>query len=615
MRKLAARTGIIGLMGILVALLVGYTGAISEPQQEKWSPAHNSSLFGSYLAGRAAAGQRDNKVAARYYHRALEIDPDNETILHKAFVLDVFMGNFDRAAKLAKRVLKVDKEQHLALLVLGVHAAKHGRYHEAEKYFSRANNNRITGLIAMLSRAWTYHGQHKTRKALKLLRTQNRAAWAKSYQEYHAALIADLAGNYNYAGDIFDRMFKKEPGVLRVALAYAQHAWHGGKTWLAKRIIRKHLKRVPEHPLITQLKAKIKAGAKPELMVQSVQDGLAEVYYGIGDAMAGEGGVDIGAIYLQFALYLKPDFTLAKLSLAEVYEATRKYAEANEIYRQIDQASPVWQSTLIRLAFNLNSLGKVDEARAILDDILKRDPGNLQALEAAGNILRSHKRYKEAKDYYSRAIKLLKKPTKKDWKYFYSRGVCYERLKDWPRAEKDLKQALKLNKDQPLVLNYLGYSWVDQNKNVKQALKLIRRAVELKPDDGYFVDSLGWAYYRLGNYAEAVRQLERAVELKPDDPVINDHLGDAYWKVGRRLEARYQWTQALALKPEPEEIPKIKAKLKYGLEGKRHRVVAKKVNKERGKKRKVPRRKTTMNYKQKKKKPVEEFNPFGDIGQ
>ena len=127
---------------------------------------------------------------------------------------------------------------------------------------------------------------------------------------------------------------------------------------------------------------------------------------------------------------------------------------------------------------------------------------------------------------------------------FYFRGICYERSKQWPQAEADLKKALQLYPDQPLVLNYLGYSWIDQGVNLDEGMNMIRRAVEQRPDDGYIVNSLGWANFRIGNYDEAVKELERAVELKPDDPTINDHLGDAYWRVGRVLEARFQWSHA-----------------------------------------------------------------------
>jgi len=156
-------------------------------------------------------------------------------------------------------------------------------------------------------------------------------------------------------------------------------------------------------------------------------------------------------------------------------------------------------------------------------------------------------------------------PEKSNWVMFYFRGICYERSKQWPLAEADLKKALELYPEQPHVLNYLGYSWVDQGINLDDGMRMIRRAVEQRPDDGYIVDSLGWAYFRINNYDDAVKNLERAVELKPEDPTINDHLGDAYWKVGRFLEAAFQWSHARDLKPDADELARIETKLKSGL--------------------------------------------------
>jgi Flp pilus assembly protein TadD len=179
--------------------------------------------------------------------------------------------------------------------------------------------------------------------------------------------------------------------------------------------------------------------------------------------------------------------------------------------------------------------------------------------------MRSHKRYAEAADYYGRAIALIGKPEARHWTFFYARGTCYERLKKLPQAEADLLRSLKLSADQPLTLNYLGYTWIDHNRNLRKGLAFIEKAVRLKPDDGYVVDSLGWAHYRLGNFQEAVKYLEQAVSLRPEDPTLNDHLGDAYWRVDRDREARFQWEQALKLNPEPDEAAKMKEKLQKGL--------------------------------------------------
>ena len=273
----------------------------------------------------------------------------------------------------------------------------------------------------------------------------------------------------------------------------------------------------------------------------------------------------MGIIFLQFSLYLKPDAPLAYAALAEAYESAKKYELEMQALDQIKPNSPLWPNAQIQKAFALNSMERVDDSKLLLEDLTAKDPKDVRPLDALGNILRAHERYGEAREYYTRALKLIPKPSKENWTLFYSRGVCNERMKDWPAAEADFKEALALSPDESLVLNYLGYSWVDQGHNLKQAMDYIRKAVKLKPDDGYYVDSLGWAYYRLGNLPAAVENLERAVELKPDDPIINDHLGDAYWKVGRTLEAKYQWQQALTLKPEDEQVITLKQKIAGGL--------------------------------------------------
>jgi Flp pilus assembly protein TadD len=151
------------------------------------------------------------------------------------------------------------------------------------------------------------------------------------------------------------------------------------------------------------------------------------------------------------------------------------------------------------------------------------------------------------------------------WSLFYSRGIALERSGQWKRAEADLLHALELKPDQPLVLNYLGYSWIDRGENLERGLKMVEKAVELRPEDGYIVDSLGWAHYRLGDYPNAVQYLEKAIELVPEDPTINDHLGDAYWQNGRSIEARYQWRRALQFGPQEDEVKPIEAKLESGL--------------------------------------------------
>jgi len=178
------------------------------------------------------------------------------------------------------------------------------------------------------------------------------------------------------------------------------------------------------------------------------------------------------------------------------------------------------------------------------------------------DLLRANEKFEESAQILSQLIDQTKSP---DWRLYYARGVDYERLNRWPEAERDLEAALKLEADEPELLNYLGYSWIDRGLRLKEALGLVEKAVAANPKSGAMTDSLGWAYYRLGDYKKAVELLETAVELEAGEPEINDHLGDAYWRVGRRNEAQFQWRRVLTLDP-PEKIKvQADAKLKAGL--------------------------------------------------
>jgi tetratricopeptide (TPR) repeat protein len=548
---------------LLLAALVIAPAAYSEVVSE--SPDDSGTLLGNYLSGRVARGDHDTIAAAEFYSKALAEDPGNEIILEQTFLLEAASAHWDRAIELAKELVKIEPAHRIAQFLLGCEAFKQAKYKEADEHFAAARQGPIADLTSTLARAWVQEADGKPDEAFATLDSLSDADWAQFYQRYHRALIADLAGKHDVARQAFAQAFKRNPATLRVADAYARHAVNNNNRRLARQTLKTHIAKASSHPLSEALLAEIEQGKAPLLLIANPTQGLAEVFYGIGDALAGEGGLDMGIIFLQFALYLEPDFPLAYAALAEAYDSAKKYELEMQALDQIKQDSPLWLNVQIQKSFALNSLERIDDAKVLLEQLIEKDPKDVRPLDALGNILRSHERYGEARDYYTRALALIPKPTKDNWTLFYSRGVCNERMKDWPAAEADFKEALVLSPDESLVLNYLGYSWVDQGSNLKQAMDYIRKAVKLKPDDGYYVDSLGWAYYRLGNMAAAVENLERAVELKPDDPIINDHLGDAYWKVGRALEAKYQWQQALTLKPEEEQVLTLKQKIAGGL--------------------------------------------------
>ena len=546
------------------AFAISWTGPLSAQAQVP-SNFSRASSAGSFLAARHASVERDAAAAATYYRAALRGDPRNSEILNRAFLAVLANGEVDEATKLAERVIQVDKNDRIARLVLGVRALKQKQYPAARRELAQSVRGPITDLAATLLSAWTQATPGEAKLAVDSIDKLSGADWYAIFKDLHAALILDVAAQRKEATKRYDRAYKLDSSALRVVQAYGSNLSRLGNRDEALKVFATFDESLPRHPLILETMAELKAGKRLPMLVDTPQAGAAEVLYGLGAALGRRGGEDLGLVYLQLALYLVPQHSLALLSLADLYEAIKKPELAIKTYERVPLNSPLQRNALIQSAIALDTLDRTDEAKASLDKLIAANPQDLEAIMALGNVQRGRKQFAECADVYSKGISTLTKDEKSNWVIYYFRGICLERSKQWPKAETDLKKSLELFPDQPHVLNYLGYSWVDQGVNLDEGMTMIKRAVEQRADDGYIVDSLGWAYYRLGNYEEAVKHLDRAVELKPEDPTINDHLGDAYWRVGRTLEAQFQWSHARDLKPEPEELVKIELKLKSGM--------------------------------------------------
>ncbi|MET0879124.1 MAG: tetratricopeptide repeat protein [Tardiphaga sp.] len=539
--------------------------APTQSEMPPWNEIVRVSPSGSYLAARHASVQRDASAASVYYRAALKADPRNSELLERAFLSVVADGDMDEAIKLAERLVAVDRNHRLARLVLGVRALKQKQYATAKTNLQQSVRGPITDLAGTLLAAWAQYGANDSKGAIEAIDKLQGAEWYALFKDLHAGMMLDLAGNKKEAGKRFERAYKLDNSALRLVEAYGSWLSRNGNRDEAVKVFQSFDAQLPRHPLIVDAMANVKSGKQILPLADTPQAGGAEVLYGLGAALGRRGGEDLGMVYLQLALYLAPNQPLALLALADLYEQIKNANLAIKFYERVPQTSPLRRNAEIQLAVNLDTLDRTDEAKKRLTKLIAEQPANTEAIMALGNIQRGRKEFSECADVYSKGVATISNPERPHWLIYYFRGICNERAKKWSAAESDLKTALKLYPDQPHVLNYLGYSWVDQGINLDEGMRMIRRAVEQRPDDGYIVDSLGWAYYRLGNYDEAVKHLERAVELKPDDPTINDHLGDGYWKTGRFLEAQFQWSHAKDLKPEPEDLEKIEQKLKAGL--------------------------------------------------
>lgn len=520
---------------------------------------------GSFLAGQHAMSDLRTTDAARYFRDASEFDWDDPRVIERAFVAYAADGQIGEAANAARRLLELRGDNELAQLVIAAEALKQRRYQAAAEELAGLGTDTFAGTVGGILRAWAYAGDRQPDKAYAVLDGIARDGLG-DFLVFHRALMADLAGDSARALDYAARAHEVDPFVARIVEAYARMLGNAGRFDDASEVIARFEAEGLTHPLVDVVKAAVDGRRRPGPFAASVQSGAAEMFHGVGVALARDGSVDLAMVFLQVGLYLDPNADVIALVIGQLLDNNGQHEAANAIYERILPSSPMKPTAVVRVAGNLDAMGDRPEAIRRLGNIVQANPGDIDALSVLGDLLRTDKRYAEAAEAYTRALEVAEGDSPGDWRFYYVRGIAYERGKEWPKAEADFLRALELRPDQPQVLNYLGYSWVDQGVNLEPALQMIEKAVAAAPNDGYIIDSLGWAFYRLGRYADAVEALEQAVQLRPDDPEINDHLGDAYWHAGRRLEARFQWTIAADVDKEGNVSARVAPKLEGGLD-------------------------------------------------
>jgi tetratricopeptide (TPR) repeat protein len=531
-----------------------------EPQSSAETP------FGAYLAGRHAQEERDYGAAALWFEEALRADPQSPELISRTFSMEADDGRFAEARPLAEKALKLDGSDAVADLVLMTDRVKAGDRAGALARAEALPDDGLHRYAGPLARAWTRMAMGNLAGAEAALQELDKFDGFAPLKYFQLGLLYDFAGNAGKAEENFKKTLAAT-GQLnwRLTDAMANFYQRHGRPDQADAITKRFAKENAGSELAESVSASRPVGTPPPL-IGSAEDGLAEALFDLASVVNRPETIDLALIYDRCALALRPHLTVAELLLADLLSAEDKPKESIAILAGIPAKSPYSWSAQLRLAANLETLDRVGEAVAQLQAMAAKEPTRASAEIQLGDLLRGQKRFAEAADAYSEAIRRQKAagmPPR--WSLYYSRGIAFERSGQWSLAEADLEHALELKPDQPLVLNYLGYSWIDRGEKLDRGLKMIEKAVELRPEDGYIVDSLGWAHYRLGDYSSAVEYLEKAIELVPEDPTINDHLGDAYWKSGRLSEARYQWRRALQFKPDKEDVKPIEAKLDGGL--------------------------------------------------
>lgn len=537
-------------------------------------PPRLQSLSGAYLAAKSAQVDGDLAAATDYYAQALDIDPTADMLQQDAMFAFLAAGRFEEGVELAAKLRDSEEAGKVARIALGIDMIRRGQFAGATAEFDIVNPSDLDALLLGHLSAWADAGDKRYDDALARIAELDGTEWYPIFNNYQAGLIAGLAGQTDKARGFFSNVIADQANAqtspdafLASAEALARLEARDGKKDAALAALEKGLELAENYDPLTHLKARIEKGEAIEPAVDDAEKGAAESLYILGQAINRGDGQQVAILYFQLARSLEPKSANLLTALAGIAERSKRLDDAIAYYRQITPDSAYHRTAELQMGLDLWYAERKDEAKAHLRKAISDYPDDLQAYMAFADVLAADKSYREAADTLDKAVELAKTTKDESWNLYYQRGIAHERLKLWDKAEPDFRKALELSPNQPNVLNYLGYSWIDMNRNLDEGLTMIKTAVDLRPNDGYIIDSLGWAYYRLARYDDAVEQLERAVLLNPVDPTINDHLGDAYWRVGREREARFQWSRALTGEPKPEaaEVAKIEAKLKDGL--------------------------------------------------
>lgn len=534
-------------------------------------PVHSDSGAGSYLAGRQAIYESDFSAAEKYYAQALKFDSENEKLLESVLLARLALGEVRRALPIAQSMEEAGLTSQAARMVIYANLIADGKL---DDLLARDPETQGIGpLVDGLMLAWAYLGQGEMTKAMEQFDTVSTQEGLKQFAFYHKAMALASIGDFEGAEAIFaDSNGAVAQFSRRAALARAEVLSQLDLNEDALKFL-EDVFAAGNDPSIDDFVARLTSGETlPFTHVRSAQDGMAEIFFSVGAALNTDASPDYVLLYARAASFLRPDHVDAILLSAELLDELNQNDLAVEAYRQVPPESMDHHVAELGRAEILGRSDKTDAAVEVLQNLATQKPDLPAVHVALADLQRRQENYAAAVVSYDAAIALMEAASGSNWFLHYARAISHERLKNWDEAETDFRRALELNPDQPQVLNYLGYSLVERQEKLDEALDMIERAVTARPESGYIVDSLGWVLFRLGRYDEAVDHMERAVELMPVDPVVNDHLGDVYWAVGRAREAEFQWKRALSF-IEPEDTDgeadpdRIRRKLEIGLDG------------------------------------------------
>ena len=531
--------------------------------------------FSNYFLGMVSANNNFNNEALRYLKK-VESLKNSHTKFNVEFVrMLVLLEKFDEAFTFSKSVWDENESFFEADLLLGLDSFKKKDYKNSEKYFERLNkisryNIFFDDLIGNILISWSQASQGNREDSFRTLEkiprpyrhfTKTQNSFLKCYfdssdtENSFEEIIQDK--NYNFS---------------RYNFFLANYYLFKDKNVEAKKVIKNGREKHNSNLLIKETENLLLKGKNEKIKsffnCKNPDDVLAEFFYVLANLYSSERNYQLSNFYLKISLFLNKKFLTNNALLAENFYYQKKYKLSKKTYKSLKSIGPIysWYASKSIATILLNEKGKKYSVNSLEKEFNSLSNPNFEHYYELANFYKDNEYYEKSIKYYSLTLKEIKKDHFLVPKILDRRGTSFERLGDWENAEKDLIESLKILPDQAHVLNYLAYTWVDKGINLNEGLEMLKKANQIKKEDGYIIDSLGWAYYAKKDYIEAERFLRRAVELLPFDPIINDHYADTLWMLNKNIQARYIWGNILKLDSVEQKLrDTISKKLIFGL--------------------------------------------------
>jgi tetratricopeptide (TPR) repeat protein len=522
------------------------------------------SAYGQFLAGQAALRGGSNAQAAGYFNEARELDEDPGVIGDRAFTAALLAGEVTQAAALAPHGPDTNENaRRLGVMTQAIELLALGKGKEARTTLEGGtvgfpHRPAVTLLGPWLSAAAGDEDGAVVRPELQGDR------FVQFFGQLSQAKLYERAKRYDEAETDYKALMAVENARALFVPDYGEFLERRKRQAEAVALYDAALARDPTDQGLIRARARAAARGAPPAM-PTVKQGAAHMLVACAATFASERQGQFSLAYLRLALRLDPRRDDAWLLVGDLLAEDGDDTGARAAYAKVDPASSRHVAAQSKLAWSWQTGGDKPKAIALAQQLAAAAPGDRDAQVTYADILRANERWAESAAVLDPLI--AAQASQPDWRLLYMRGIALERANRWSEAERDLRAALTLSPDEPDLLNYLGYLWIDRGERLPEAIAMVQKAVDARPQSGAMLDSLGWGYYRQGDYQTAVTKLEQAVELEPGDPDVNGHLGDAYWRIGRTVEARYQWQRVLSLEPDAKQKAEAEAKLKDGLNG------------------------------------------------